>query len=87
MGRSNDPATLRTGRELLAYAERGGCRVRQHGSHAIATAPNGQICVIPMHSGDLPTGTRKSILRMLARMGLLAAACAAVALVLLGVLA
>jgi predicted RNA binding protein YcfA (HicA-like mRNA interferase family) len=77
--RAADPATLRTGRELVAYAERAGCTTRQRGSHVIATARNGQICVIPMHSGELPTGTRRSILRMFARMGLLAAALASVA--------
>jgi predicted RNA binding protein YcfA (HicA-like mRNA interferase family) len=72
--RAADPATLKTGRELLAYAERAGCTTRQRGSHVIATARNGQICVIPLHSGELPTGTRRSILRMFARMGLLATA-------------
>jgi hypothetical protein len=34
---------------------------------------------VPVHHGDLPTGTRRSILRMFARMGLLAAALASVA--------
>ena len=68
--RSDDPATFTRGREFVAYVERAGCRTRQNGSHVIATGRNGQIVVIPCHNGDLPTGTRRSILRMLARMGL-----------------
>jgi predicted RNA binding protein YcfA (HicA-like mRNA interferase family) len=77
--RSADPATFTRGREFVAYAEQRGCKLRQNGSHVIATARNGQICVVPVHHGDLPTGTRRSILRMFARMGLLAAALASVA--------
>jgi predicted RNA binding protein YcfA (HicA-like mRNA interferase family) len=77
--RSADPATFTRGRDFVQFAERAGCRTRQNGSHVIATAANGRICVIPCHNGDLPTGTRRSILRMFARMGLLAAALASVA--------
>jgi predicted RNA binding protein YcfA (HicA-like mRNA interferase family) len=80
--RSADPATLKTARELITFVERQGCELRQSGSHVIATAANGQSCVIPVHHGQLPTGTRRSILRMFARMGLLAAAVGAVLLAL-----
>lgn len=69
--RNEDPERLRTGREFIAYAERRGCTVR-HGRHAYVTAPNGRGCPIPTHPGDLPTGTRRSILKMFAHMGLLA---------------
>ena len=75
--RSADPATFTRGRDFVQFAERAGCKTRQNGSHVIATARNGQICVIPCHNGDLPTGTRRSILRMFARMGLLALAAVA----------
>ena len=78
--RNADPATFTRGRDFVQFAERGGCKLRQNGSHVIATAGNGQICVIPVHNGTLPTGTRRSILRMFARMGLLAATLAAMLL-------
>ena len=75
--RNADPATFTRGRDFVQFAERAGCKTRQNGSHVIATARNGQICVIPCHNGDLPTGTRRSILRMFVRMGLLAGVAAA----------
>ena len=76
--RNADPATFTRDREFLGFAERAGCKVRQNGtSHAIVTAPNGHIGVIPCGHGEIPKGTRKSILRMFARMGLLALAAAA----------
>lgn len=82
--RNADPATFTRARDFVQFAERAGCRTRQSGSHVIATARNGQIVVIPVHSGDLPVGTRRSILRMFARMGLLAAAVAGLVLGMIG---
>jgi predicted RNA binding protein YcfA (HicA-like mRNA interferase family) len=57
-----------TGREVLRRAEQLGCaRVRQRGSHVIVWCPGGCQTVIPVHRGqDLPTGTLRSIERLLA---------------------
>jgi predicted RNA binding protein YcfA (HicA-like mRNA interferase family) len=56
-----------TGREVLRRAERRGCvRIRQRGSHVIVRCPGGCQTVIPIHRGqDLPTGTLRSIERLL----------------------
>ena len=86
--RNADPATFTRDREFLSFAERGGCKVRQTGSsHVIVTAPNGHIGVIPCGHGEIPKGTRRSILRMFARMGLLAALVVAVLAAWVGVFA
>ena len=50
-------------RELLRFLSRKGCRkVRQTGSHLILEHTDGRALVIPMHSGDLPTGLFRRIL-------------------------
>lgn len=43
---------------------------RQNGSHFIAKGKAPGIVVIPVHSQDLPTGTRRSIIKMLKGIGL-----------------
>lgn len=48
------------------------CDERQTGSHRIYRV-NGTSIPIPQHNGDIPVGTRRSIVRMLIRAGLLAA--------------
>ncbi len=65
--RNRDPEQMRHGEEFQAYAERNGC-VRRNGRHPYFTAPNGKGCPIP--NGELPIGTRRSILRMFAHMGI-----------------
>lgn len=37
---------------------------RQTGSHAIYRHPSGRTANVPMHTGDIPAGTLRSILRM-----------------------
>jgi predicted RNA binding protein YcfA (HicA-like mRNA interferase family) len=55
--------------------------VGQTGSHRKWKGPNGGIVVVPMHKGDLPKGTRRSILKMIAAAGIaLAIALALIAL-------
>jgi predicted RNA binding protein YcfA (HicA-like mRNA interferase family) len=62
---------IKTSKEMLRYAEHhGGQVVRQSGSHAIVKGPSGGICPVPMHNGDLATGTRRSIAKMFLAIGL-----------------
>jgi predicted RNA binding protein YcfA (HicA-like mRNA interferase family) len=60
----------KTSTELVAYARtHGGSVVRQTGSHAIVQGPAGS-CPVPMHNGDIPVGTRCSILKRFRAIGL-----------------
>jgi hypothetical protein len=69
--RNDDPARLKTGSELVDYAVRRGCKVRNGGRHTYVTAPNGYGCPVPTsHHGDLPEGTRRSIWKLYAAMGI-----------------
>jgi predicted RNA binding protein YcfA (HicA-like mRNA interferase family) len=71
MGRKDDVTRCKTATELVAYAQsHGGAVVRQSGSHAIVQGPGGGTCPVPMHRGDLPTGTRCSILKRFRTIGL-----------------
>lgn len=70
MGNNQLPA--KTSDECVKLAkEQGFTPVRQTGSHLIAKNGSGKIVVIPMHRGELPRGTLRSILKMI---GLLALA-------------
>jgi len=54
--------------ELARKLQRLGCELRRHskGSHEIWSNPTAKRSAsIPRHSGDLPTGTLKAILRQL----------------------
>jgi predicted RNA binding protein YcfA (HicA-like mRNA interferase family) len=62
---------LKSGKDFVRYAERhGGYVDHQTGSHAIVKGPSGGICPVPMHAKEIPTGTRHSILKMFAAIGL-----------------
>lgn len=61
----------RTGRDFVSYAERNGGYVdHQTGSHAIVRAPGGGTVPVTMHNGDIPTGTRHSIMKRFKLLGL-----------------
>lgn len=61
----------KTGRDFVSYAEHhdGGVD-HQCGSHAIVKGPTGGTCPVPMHPGDIPTGTRHSIMKRFVLIGL-----------------
>jgi predicted RNA binding protein YcfA (HicA-like mRNA interferase family) len=70
MCKKDDATRCKTSNELVAYARtHGGSVVRQTGSHAIVQGPSGS-CPVPMHNGDIPTGTRCSILKRFRAIGL-----------------
>jgi hypothetical protein len=44
--------------------------IRQNGSHLCVKGPNPGTAVIPVHNGDMPGGTRRSVVKMLILIGL-----------------
>ena len=61
----------KTPQDFISYGEhRGGHIDRQCGSHAIMKAPSGGTCPVPIHNGDIPTGTRHSIIKRFILIGL-----------------
>lgn len=60
----------RSGKEFIAYAASHGAEIRNGGRHTKVVGPNGGTCPIPNHPGDLPTGTRHSIIKMMTLIGL-----------------
>lgn len=72
MSHKDDPRRFKKGREFIDYAVKEGCELRQ-GNHPFVRASNGVGCPIPNHPGDLPTGTRRSILRSFVAMGIFVA--------------
>ena len=53
-----------TAREVLAKLLRAGfAEKRQSGSHKILRHPDGRQTYVSMHTGDIPNGTFRSILR------------------------
>jgi len=69
MPKKDDVNSLRTSREFIAYARRRGCEIIPgKGSHIKARNAKG-FAVIPNHPGDLPTGTRRAIIKSFAAMG------------------
>ncbi len=51
-------------REVLRRLETAGFTVRrQSGSHKVLRHPDGRQTYVPMHPGDVPSGTFRSILR------------------------
>lgn len=73
----------KSGRDFARYVEHNpdARDLRQNGSHLCCKGPKPGTAVIPVHNGDLPTGTRRSILKMLAAIGLgLFIVCPAIAL-------
>jgi predicted RNA binding protein YcfA (HicA-like mRNA interferase family) len=52
----------------IRYAEQKGYSIIQGGPHAKVKDGNGHMAVIPRHRGDIPRGTLRSIVKMLAAM-------------------
>jgi len=51
-------------KEVLRRLERAGFKTRrQSGSHLVLRHPDGRQTYVPMHTGDVPTGTFRSILK------------------------
>ena len=51
-------------KEVLRKLKRAGFEERrQSGSHLVLRHPDGRQTYLPMHTGDVPTGTFKSILK------------------------
>lgn len=51
-------------REVLTRLQRAGFQVRrQSGSHVVLRHPDGRQTYVAMHTGDVPTGTFRSILK------------------------
>ncbi len=51
-------------KEVLAGLKRAGFEVRrQSGSHVVLRHPDGRQTYVPMHTGDVPSGTFRSILK------------------------
>lgn len=70
MSKRDDVHRLRKGREFIDYAVRQGCETRG-GRHVFVRNPqNGRGCPVPNHPGDLPTGTRLSIIKSFVAMGI-----------------
>lgn len=62
----------RKGKEFIGYAERHGGYVDRHsGGHAIVKGPTGATCPVPVHPGEIPTGTRQSIIKRFRVIGIL----------------
>lgn len=81
--RTLDRAT--TYREVAAHFDHHASlqATRQSGSHRVYTGPTG-VVIVPCHSGDVPRGTLRSIMRMALLAGL---ACLIVAVVVIGTVA
>src|SRR5271156_403114 len=65
---SSQPWTFLTmpykAREVLAKLQRAGFIIkRQSGSHVVLRHPDGRQTYVAMHSGDVPTGTFRAILK------------------------
>ena len=53
--------------DVLARLKRAGFQVRrQSGSHVVLRHPDGRQTYVPMHTGDVPSGTFRSILKQAA---------------------
>ena len=51
-------------KEVLRRLQRAGFEVRrQSGSHVVLRHPDGRQTYVPMHTGDVPSGTFRSILK------------------------
>lgn len=71
MGKKLTLGQCQTGRDFLRYsAQHGGVVDHYTGSHAIVRGPSGGTCPVPMHPGDIPTGTRYSIVKRFITIGL-----------------
>lgn len=71
MSHNPDPDHCKSSRDFIRLATSRGAEIREGGSHTKIIGPGGGIVPIPRHTGDLPTGTRRSIARMLKLIGVL----------------
>lgn len=79
MGRPNSVCDCRTAKDFVSVVMRQGGCVEEGARHTIVRGPNGKGRVaIPRHRGDLPTGTRRAIIRELLALGFVVWACACV---------
>jgi hypothetical protein len=62
--------TCRTNKHFTAYAKSHGGYIEYGGRHPKIVGPNGGSVPFPSHHGDIPVGTRRSIIRMLIEIGL-----------------
>lgn len=70
MGKKDDVNTLRTSREFIACAKRNDCEIVQgKGGHVKARNEKG-FAIIPNHARELPTGTRRAIIKAFVVMGI-----------------
>jgi len=60
----------RTARDFFSYAESKGGRIENGGRHTKIVGPGGGRVAIPTHNGDILTGTRRAIVKMLIAVGL-----------------
>lgn len=56
--------------DFVAYAKKRGGRVVNGGRHTKVYGPTGGMSPVPHHKGDLPKGTRHSIIKMFVAIGL-----------------
>lgn len=79
MSRNESVRNCRTSSEFVRAVERQGGRVDNGGRHYKVRGPEGNGCVpVPRHPGDLPTGTRCSIIKALVSLGFMVLAIACV---------
>jgi len=62
----------RSGKDFARYVEHHPAAhdIRQSGSHECVKGPKPGTAVFPVHDGDMPNGTRKSVIKMLILIGL-----------------
>lgn len=71
MSRKDNVHDCKTARDFDGYiTQHGGEFDRQCGSHAVYHTPGGAQIVVPQHKGDIPIGTRFSIIKTIIKLGL-----------------
>jgi len=56
--------------DFVGYGKKHGARVEPGGRHTKIYGPTGGMVPVPHHKGDLATGTRYSIIKMMSAIGL-----------------
>lgn len=69
MAKVTSVENCRTAREFERAVQRQGGWIEQGGNHARLCHPDGGKVALPRHAGDLATGTRHSIMKMLLSLG------------------
>jgi predicted RNA binding protein YcfA (HicA-like mRNA interferase family) len=73
MGKLLCPEDCRSSSDFVRYSKQQGASIAEGGSHTKIVGPTGGKVPIPRHRGDLPEGTRRSIIRMLKMIGVASA--------------